>query len=211
MSKAVAVSILKTLSFTFLNEPSEMKSVQNLRSRNSQKERQKMKRIVTGVLIVLTLTALTFAQTSTSPRQGPPTGQRGQRPDLFAGLKTALNLTDAQVTAIQALNQTRQTRAEEIMTEIRQRRQALDALLDAATPNPTDVGNGAIALRVSERKLAAERDWFITELKKLLTGEQQQKLDTLLAANPRLPFLGGGPGPGGPGRGPGPGRDPRPN
>ena len=128
-----------------------------------------------------------FAQTDTrSGRAGGP----------LTALKNALNLTDAQVTAIQALLQTRETRAEAIRTEIQQKRTALETLLNATTPNPTDVGNAAIALRVSERKLIAERDWFITELKKLLTGDQQQKLDTLIAANPR--FLGGPGGPGGP-------------
>ena len=147
-----------------------------------------MKRIVTAIFMVLTVSALMFAQ-------------RGQPPDPVAGLKAALSLTDAQAEAIKALLQTRQTRAQAIMTEIQQKRQTLETLLNAPTPNPTDVGNAAIALHASEKKLPAERDWFITELKKLLTGEQQQKLDTLLAANPRLPFLGGG--------GPGQGRAPR--
>ena len=140
--------------------------------------------------MVLVLTVAAFAQNA--PRFGRPPlgnppgegaeGQR-QRPNPVAGLKAALNLTDAQVEAIQALMQTRATRGEALRTEIREKRQALDALLDAATPNPTDVGNAAIALRASERKMPAEREWFITELKKLLTGDQQQKLDTLLAAN----------------------------
>jgi Spy/CpxP family protein refolding chaperone len=144
--------------------------------------------------MVLTLTTAVFGQT-TAPRFGRPpiANPPGD------GLKAALNLTDAQVSAIQALMQTRQTRAQALMMEIQQKRQALETFLDAATPNPTDVGNAAIALRASEKKLPPERDWFITELKKLLTGDQQQKLDTLLAANPRLPFLGGGPG-GGRGR-----------
>ena len=166
-----------------------------------------MKRIMTALLAAVTLASLTFAQNP--PFGGPPTGnrpgagtapQRGQALDPLAGLKTALNLTDAQVSAIQALIQTRRTRAEAIFAEIQQKRQTLDTLLNATSPNAAEVGNAAIALRASERKLAAERDWFISELKKLLTGDQQTKLDTLLAANPG--FLGGGgPGPRGPRRG----------
>ena len=150
------------------------------------------------MLMILGLMTPTFAQ---NPRRfgGPPSGdgtnnQTG-RPSPLTPLKNALTLTDAQVTAIQALLQTRDTRAQALRTEIGQKRTAVETLLNAATPNPTDVGNAAIALRASEKKLLAERDWFITELKKLLTGDQQQKLDTLLAANPRLPLLGGGPGP----------------
>ena len=165
-----------------------------------------MRKTLLAVLIVIVLTAVALAQNA--PRQGRPqfgdapgaTGQRGQQPRL-EGLKAALNLTDAQVEAIRALNQTRMTRAQAIMEDMRQKRQALAALLDAVPPNPTNVGNAAIALHAVQKNLAAERDWFITELKKLLTGDQQQKLDTLLAANPRL--LQGG-GPGGPGRGRGP-------
>lgn len=169
-----------------------------------------MRRTLVALLMVFILTTAVFGQT-TAPRFGRPpianppgdgsTNQTGRVVDPLAGLKAALNLTDAQVSAIQALIQTRQTRAQALMREIQQKRQTLGTLLDAATPNPTDVGNAAIALHASEKKLPAERDWFITELKKLLTGDQQQKLDTLLAANPRLPFLGGG--------GPGQARGPR--
>ena len=132
-------------------------------------------------------------------QNGPAFGRGDRSGGPLAALKNALNLTDAQVTAIQALLQTEQTRAQALRTEIDQKRTALEALLNATAPNPTDVGNAAIALHVSEKKLPAERDWFITELKKLLTGDQQQKLDTLLAANPRLPLLGGPGGLGGPG------------
>jgi Spy/CpxP family protein refolding chaperone len=109
-----------------------------------------------------------------------------------ASLQSALNLTQAQLTAIQTLNQTRHDRAEVIMTEIEKLHDALDALLDAASPNPTNVGNAAIAVRAAQNRLAAERDWYIAELKKLLTGEQQTILDNLLASanNPILPGLG---------------------
>jgi Spy/CpxP family protein refolding chaperone len=164
-----------------------------------------LKRILVALLMIVGLTTLMIAQNQ--PRFGPPQGNRGdgsngQNRDPLAGLKAALNLTDAQVSAIQTLLETRRTRAEALRSEIQQKREALGMLLDAATPNPTDVGNAAIALRASEKKLGAERDWFITELKKLLTGDQQQKLDTLLAANSRLPFLSGPGGPGGRGFGP---------
>ena len=159
-----------------------------------------MKRILFAVLMTLTSTALTFAQRGRLELGQGGTIERGQPPDPMAGLKAALNLTDAQVEAIKALTVTRDERARALRTEIEQKRQTLDTLLDAASPIPIDVGNAAISLRGSQNKLAAERDWFIPELKKLLTGDQQQKLDTLLAANPRLPLFGLG----GLGRGPRP-------
>jgi len=149
------------------------------------------------MLLICGLITPAFAQNA------PAFGQRGNRSGgPLAALKNALNLTDAQVTAIQSLNQTEQTRVQALRTEIGQKRTALNALLSATTPNPTDVGNAAISLHASEQKLPAERTWYISQLKMLLTGDQQQKLDTLLAANPRAPlfgFPGGLGGPGGPG------------
>jgi Spy/CpxP family protein refolding chaperone len=186
----------------FLTNTLKLKSVQMAEVQIVKKE-TKLRRTLVVLLMVFGLITSVFAQ---NPRRfgGPPSGdgtdtRSGRALAPLAGLKNALNLTDAQVTAIQALLQTRATRAQALRTEIGQKRTALDTLLNAATPNPTDVGNAAIALSVSEKKLPAERDWFIGELKKLLTGDQQQKLDTLLAANPRLPLLGGPGGPGGPG------------
>ncbi len=151
-----------------------------------------MRRILLLIAIALTLTASAFAQRG--PRGGGP-------PDRANFLKNALNLTDAQVDAIRALMKTRNERAQSIVRDIENKRKTLNALLDAASPSPVDIGNAALAVRAAERKLDAERDWFISELKKLLTGEQQQKLDTLLAANGgrEIPGLGGfGPGAGGP-------------
>ena len=155
-----------------------------------------MKRMLFAMVMIVTLAAAVFGQPG--QRGGPPAGQR---PDPLAAFKAALSLTDAQVDAIKALMQTRQDRAQIILTDIRQKRQALDALLDAAAPNALNIGNAAIVLRAAEKQLAAEQVWLIAELKKLLTGTQQQTFDSLLAANNgRLPFGGPG-GPGGPGRG----------
>src|SRR5437667_11030340 len=120
--------------------------------------------------------------------------------DPTTALKAALGLTDTQVTAITSLAQTEQTRMQTIRTEVDQKRQALDALLNATSPAPLDVGNAAIALHASEAKITAEQDYFISQIKQQLTGDQQQKLDALIAANGArgLPLPGlGGPGPGG--------------
>ncbi len=154
-----------------------------------------MKRTLVAVAATLMVTATLFAQGNPA---GPP---GGQRPNPLTGLKNALGLTDAQVQAIMTLAQTEKTRVQAIMADIQQKRQALNTLLNASSPNPNDVGNAAIALNASQKKLSPERDYFIAQLKTLLTGDQQQKLDTLLIAGGGrlLPFPGlGGPGfPGG--------------
>ena len=135
-----------------------------------------MKRTLLAAAATLMVTATLFAQ-------GFPAGPQGvRRPNPLTGLKNALGLTDAQVQAIASLAQTEKARVQAIMAEIQQKRQALNTLLNASSPNPTDVGNAAIALNAAQKNLPPERDYFITQLKTLLTGDQQQKLDTLLAA-----------------------------
>ncbi len=162
-----------------------------------------MKKILMTALI-MSLAIVAFAQRGPGqrgigPGGPPPAGgaQTGQRPDPTTALKNALGLTDAQVTAIQALITTRQDRAKTIMADVQAKQQALGTLLNATPQDPTAIGNAMIALRASEKQMAAERDWFISELKKLLTADQQATLDKLIAAGTPLPGLGG-PGFGGP-------------
>ena len=118
-----------------------------------------MKRILVAAAIIVMLGAISFAQRG--PRSGNP----------ISALKNAVDLTDAQVTSITALFQTERTRMQAIRTELQQRREAMDALLNAASPVPVDVGNAAIALHTSEAKsqaelLSMERDglWHIADV-----------------------------------------------
>jgi hypothetical protein len=153
-----------------------------------------MKRMLFTAAVTLILTTALIAQ------RGPGRPARAGG-DPAAALKNALGLTDAQVTAITSLVQAERTRTEAIRTEIDQKRQALDALLSAATPVPVDVGNAAIALHVSESKIKTQHDYLISQIKQQLTGDQQQKLDTLVSVNGGRGLIPGllGPGPGGPG------------
>ena len=154
-----------------------------------------MKRTLFAAVMTMMLSAALFAQ-------GGRGGPRGGGP--LASLKNGLGLTDAQVTAITTVIQTEQTRMQAIRTEINQKRQALNTLLSAATPDPTTVGNAAISAHTSEAKIKAEDIYLISQIKQQLTGDQQQKLDTLIAANGGgLPIPGFGGGRGGP-AGPGP-------
>jgi Spy/CpxP family protein refolding chaperone len=138
-----------------------------------------MKRILFAAVFTLLLVDGSFAQR----------GLRGRNPGM--ALKSALGLTDDQVTAITNLIQAEQTRTQAIRTEIQQRRQTLEGLLSAASPVAVDVGNAAIALRAAEAKIKAEQDYLVGQIKQQLTGEQQQKLDALLATGGRglLPGL----------------------
>jgi Spy/CpxP family protein refolding chaperone len=142
-----------------------------------------MKKAISLVLLTLLATSA-FAQRGGV--RGPMPGGRGE-PE--AALKAALNLTDSQLAAINALNQTRMSRAEAIRMEIGTLREAFEALLEAAAPNTIQIGTAALAIHAAQKRLEAERDWYITELKKLLTPDQVTTLDNLLAANDKLPLL----------------------
>jgi len=161
-----------------------------------------MKKVLMTVLIVLTMTTVALTQ---QRRGGPP--PQGERQDPNEALKAALGLTDAQVSAVQSLMQTRQSRAQAIQSKIDQKRQAFETAINLASPNPSDVGNAAIALRATAKRMAGEREWFLTEFKRLLTTNQVQTLESLIAAGAPLPGLGGpgmfGPRGGGMRRGPG--------
>jgi Spy/CpxP family protein refolding chaperone len=165
------------------------------------KEIFRMKRILFAAVAVVSLTVALVAQ------RGP--GGPGAPRDPSGALKNALGLTDAQVESIKALAQAEQPNMRSIQTDIEQKRQALDSLLSAASPNVMEVGNAAIALRGAQNRLEAERTAFIGQVKQQLTGDQQQKLDMMLAENggrglPLFGFEGRGGfgGPGGPrGRG----------
>jgi hypothetical protein len=169
----------------------------------------KMKKTMFAVLIALALVTAGFAQRGgRGPGLGgaPSNGATGTGAprDPAAGLKAALDLTDAQLESIKTLNQSRQETVQSIMTEIRANRHALDAALDVSGANPTTVGNAAIALRTSENKLKTERETYIANLKHILTTLQAETLDKLIAAGTPLPGLGGPGGPGERGRGPRP-------
>jgi Spy/CpxP family protein refolding chaperone len=151
-----------------------------------------MKRIFLAALLAMTVAAALVAQRA---QRGP-----GDRNPVTA-FKNALDLTDAQVTTITALFQAEKSRTEAIRTEIQQKRTTLESLLNGASPAPADVGNAAIALHASEAKMKAEHDALIRQVKQQLTGEQQQKLDALLASNGGRGLLPGLRGPGGPNRG----------
>jgi len=150
-----------------------------------------MKRIFFATFMTLLLAGGLLAQTTPS---GPPRGGRGQRQNL----KNALGLTDAQVAAITSIVQGAQTQLQTLRADIKQKRQTLNSLLGAASPSAVDIGNAELALRTAENNLKAERTAIINQIKQQLTGEQQQKLDAILAmrGGRGLPFLGlSGPGP----------------
>src|SRR5262249_27213162 len=146
---------------------------------------------------VFIATAMTLILTVGAFAQRGPRGQAGNQGPATA-LKNALNLTDAQVSAIQALIQASQQQSKTIMTDLGTKRQTLNTLLNATSPNPTDIGNAALAVNAGEKQLKSVHDSLIAGIRNTLTSDQQATFDTLIKAGLPIPGLGGfGFGPGG--------------
>jgi Spy/CpxP family protein refolding chaperone len=144
-----------------------------------------MKKLLVGTVLTLALTTGAFAQ-----RGVRTPGSRPGGPAPFANLKNALNLTDAQVSAIQSSAQAAQQQSKSINTDLRTRRQALEALLSAGSANPSDVGNAALAVRASENQLKVVQSNLMTSIRNTLTSDQQQTFDSMLKAGLRIPGIG---------------------
>jgi Spy/CpxP family protein refolding chaperone len=91
-------------------------------------------------------------------------------------LQQGLNLTDAQINGIRALQENRRKETESLRQEIQPERRALRQLLRQPNPNPTDVGNATLALRQTRERRRDIDQRFVMGLKSLLTPDQLQKL-----------------------------------
>ena len=110
--------------------------------------------------------------------QGPRGKFRdGQNADqIIQRLQQRLNLNDAQVNGIRALAGNRRREMDSLRQEMRQKSQALRALMQQLNPNPTDVGNATLALKEVRERGRAIQERFMTGVKGLLTPEQQNAL-----------------------------------
>jgi len=155
-----------------------------------------MKRTLFVTIASLTLACSAFAQTTTIQPRRPGRGQQSRA----TVLKDTLGLTDSQVTAVRSLVQGSSPQFQTIRADIKQKRQAYNAILAAPSANPVDVGNAALALRASESNLKTAEESLVTQVKTQLTGDQQQKLDGILSTNRSraLSLMGVGARPGGP-------------
>ena len=146
-----------------------------------------MKKLLVGAVLTLALATGAFAQRGQRPL-GPRLGGASGGP--FANLKNALNLTEAQVVAIQSAAQATQQQTKTIGADLRTKRQALEALLSATSANPTDVGNAALAVRASENQLKAVQSNLLTSVRNTLTSDQQATFDSMVKAGLRIPGIG---------------------
>lgn len=98
---------------------------------------------------------------------------KGGHEGFFAA---ALDLTDAQKASLKPLHENLRAQAEPLMEQLHQQMEDIHTLLDTANPDPTEVGNRAIAANATRREIKALHETFKASLTALLTDEQKEKL-----------------------------------
>src|SRR5262245_23404904 len=149
-------------------------------------------------IVAISLVAALFATPAFSQIRIDTSGGNG--PDLLAGLKKALNLTDTQVSQLQTLSQSQMTGLQPLFTDLKAKQDAVQTALQGG--NATTIGNAMLALQNSQKALKAAQDANRDALMALLTPAQKQIVTDylLIAQNGGLGPLGMfGDGPLGPG------------
>lgn len=174
-------------------------------------------------MAVAALTAAAFAQQGPG---GPPANQGPPSPDA---LKTALGLTDTQVTSLVQLQTQKRAQIQPIRQQIGDKQRAIRDALAKDNPDATAIAALLVQVTTLERQAKAIASGYATQALAILTAEQKTKLKDLEKAlsleiaarqavgldllTPPAPPAGqgpagmGGPGPNGIGR-PGTGQGP---
>jgi len=150
--------------------------------------------LAAGALLAgLTATAL-LAQ---PPRRGPGPGAgfgpgEGFGPDFdrlemmlehrSERLADLLELTAAQRTQLDELRTSRLEAARPTIEALRQNAEELHALVESASPDPTEVGTRVLAMHRMKEELKAARQAFEKDLEALLTSDQKIAWDALQRA-----------------------------
>jgi Spy/CpxP family protein refolding chaperone len=128
---------------------------------------------VAAVLLALPLAA--------QPPQGPPPRDPAEilhNPRLLARY---LHLTPDQATATQKLAADLKATLDPLHQQGQKLRDAFQAAVSAANPNPCDVGQAALAVHANDQKIKAALDDFDTKFSALLTPDQLARYEALKA------------------------------
>jgi Spy/CpxP family protein refolding chaperone len=106
-------------------------------------------------------------------------GKRGGRG--LARIMDELQLTDAQRQKVQPILDEQRNAARGRHEKMRADREALEAAAAAARPDPTAVGQAFLALKADRDGAKAQREALHAKVAKILTPEQNAKLDSFLA------------------------------
>ena len=104
-------------------------------------------------------------------------GEEAPPPELI--LKEVLQLTDAQIGAIQQLAQARQQAIEPLAKQIAVAQQALYAALEAPGADPAEVGKLAIAIRDLQHQIEQHAQDYAQGFLALLTDTQRSQVQQI--------------------------------
>src|SRR5262245_29229502 len=88
--------------------------------------------------------------------------------DVIQAVRTALNLSDAQVNALQTLVKMREQTTEQVTQSVHETHKKLESVTNQPNPNPADVGAALLASRGAEEKLRAADEKFRLDFNALL-------------------------------------------
>jgi Spy/CpxP family protein refolding chaperone len=110
---------------------------------------------------------------------GPPAAGPQQPPD--EALKDVLGLTDAQLAQLHTLLDSRRTAAEALRAQIEAAQKAVHDAVEAATPDPTAIGNAILALQNLQKQVQSANESFKASFTAILTADQKAKYDAIEA------------------------------
>jgi Spy/CpxP family protein refolding chaperone len=94
-------------------------------------------------------------------------------------LASALNLTDAQKASAKQIHADLMTKAQPLMTKMRQQRDELKTLLNGTNPDATEVGQKVIAAHDTRNQLKALHEDFANRFSALLNADQKAKFQAM--------------------------------
>ena len=98
-------------------------------------------------------------------------------PELI--LKEVLQLTDAQITTLQQLEQTRQQEVEPLIRQIVPAQQALQAALQQSNPDAAVVGQLVVTVDALQRQIAQHQQDFGNDFLAMLTDAQRSQVQQI--------------------------------
>ncbi len=137
-----------------------------------------------AALLALGMAATAFAQPA--PRRGAG----------VARIMDALQLTDAQRQKVQPILDQQREQMRDVREKMRGDREALRAAAQASNADPAAVGRAFLALKADREAAKAHREAFRSQLAKVLTPEQNARLDAFFAGMRAGRGMRGGPGAG---------------
>ena len=112
-----------------------------------------------------------------------------QQPDPVAVVAHVLDLSSDQITAWSVILHARQTAIEPLAQQAQMQQQAIAQALGGSNPDPLAVGQAIVALHGLQVQIAAANSQSAGDFEKILSADQQQRLNGLRAAAQVCPIV----------------------